>query len=203
MTTRGHQPLSSVVAPRSGQFPWSGSHEIASMGSPPDGPSGPLPRMSAGPSVETVATAVAGPRRRAVRRPGVGRRGRHHGRNGVGIMSNRPVMGRPMTRRTFIRAAGAAGAGFVLYAYLPGGTRQALAEIPGGDLNPCGAEVRDATAHPAGHAAGGASSTGRQAGGLLRDLHAAVRAADPSCRTARDDGLGLRRCGVDRASEAC
>jgi FtsP/CotA-like multicopper oxidase with cupredoxin domain len=40
-------------------------------------------------------------------------------------------------RRTFIKAVGAAGAGFVLYAYLPGGTKRALAEpIPGGDLDP-------------------------------------------------------------------
>ena len=46
------------------------------------------------------------------------------------------VLGRPLTRRTFIRAAGAAGAGFVMYAYLPGGTLQALADIPGGDLRP-------------------------------------------------------------------
>ena len=45
-------------------------------------------------------------------------------------------MGRPLTRRTFIKAAGAAGAGFVMYAYLPGGTLQALAQIPGGTLDP-------------------------------------------------------------------
>jgi spore coat protein A, manganese oxidase len=43
---------------------------------------------------------------------------------------------RPLSRRTFIRAAGAAGAGFVLYAYGPGGTKRALAAIPGGDLDP-------------------------------------------------------------------
>ena len=45
-------------------------------------------------------------------------------------------MGRPLTRRTFIKAAGAAGAGFVMYAYLPGGTLQVLAQIPGGTLDP-------------------------------------------------------------------
>ena len=45
-------------------------------------------------------------------------------------------VGRPLSRRTFIRAAGAAGAGFVLYAYLPGGTKQAVAAIPGGTLDP-------------------------------------------------------------------
>ena len=42
--------------------------------------------------------------------------------------------GQPMSRRAFIAAAGAAGAGFVLYAVLPGGTRQALAAVPGGAL---------------------------------------------------------------------
>ena len=43
---------------------------------------------------------------------------------------------RPLSRRAFIRAAGVAGAGFVLYAYTPAGTRQAVAAIPGGDLDP-------------------------------------------------------------------
>jgi FtsP/CotA-like multicopper oxidase with cupredoxin domain len=51
-------------------------------------------------------------------------------------MSDHPVLGRPLTRRTFIKAAGAAGAGFVMYAYLPGGSLQALAEVPGGTLSP-------------------------------------------------------------------
>ena len=59
------------------------------------------------------------------------------------------------------------------------------------------AQVRHAAAHPAGHAAGGHDHhDGRQAGGLLRDLDAAVQAADPACGTARDHGLGLRRCQV-------
>jgi spore coat protein A len=44
--------------------------------------------------------------------------------------------GRPISRRTFIAAAGAAGAGFVLYAVLPGGTTVAVAEVPGGTLEP-------------------------------------------------------------------
>jgi spore coat protein A, manganese oxidase len=44
--------------------------------------------------------------------------------------------GRPLSRRTFIKAAGGTGLGFVLYAYLPGGTKQALAQIPGGTLDP-------------------------------------------------------------------
>src|SRR6187402_1097915 len=43
--------------------------------------------------------------------------------------------GRPISRRAFIAAAGAAGAGFVLYAVLPGGTTVAMADIPGGTLS--------------------------------------------------------------------
>jgi spore coat protein A len=39
---------------------------------------------------------------------------------------------RPMSRRAFIAAAGGTGLGFVLYAVLPGGTRMAVAHIPGG-----------------------------------------------------------------------
>lgn len=47
-----------------------------------------------------------------------------------------PGLQRPISRRTFIAAAGAAGVGFVLYATGPGGERIALAEIPGGTLAP-------------------------------------------------------------------
>ncbi|MFC5789943.1 multicopper oxidase family protein [Agromyces tardus] len=43
---------------------------------------------------------------------------------------------RPISRRTFIAAAGAVGAGFVLYGLGPGGEPVALAEIPGGTLDP-------------------------------------------------------------------
>lgn len=43
-------------------------------------------------------------------------------------------IGRPISRRAFIAVAGAAGAGFVLYAVLPGGTRVAVADVPGGTL---------------------------------------------------------------------
>ncbi|GAA1057819.1 multicopper oxidase [Agromyces luteolus] len=51
-------------------------------------------------------------------------------------MSEATPMGRPISRRTFIAAAGAAGAGFMLYLMLPGGERVALAQIPGGTLPP-------------------------------------------------------------------
>jgi FtsP/CotA-like multicopper oxidase with cupredoxin domain len=44
--------------------------------------------------------------------------------------------GRPLSRRTFIKAVGGTGAGFVLYSYLPGGTKRALALVPGGTLDP-------------------------------------------------------------------
>src|SRR4029453_11733924 len=46
------------------------------------------------------------------------------------------VGGRPLSRRTFIKAVGATGVGFVLYSYLPGGTKRALAAFPGGTLAP-------------------------------------------------------------------
>jgi spore coat protein A len=42
----------------------------------------------------------------------------------------------PLSRRTFIKAVGAAGAGFVLYSYLPGGAKRALAQVRGGTLDP-------------------------------------------------------------------
>ncbi|MEI5582802.1 MULTISPECIES: multicopper oxidase family protein [unclassified Agromyces] len=51
-------------------------------------------------------------------------------------MSESIPTGRPISRRAFIAAAGAAGAGFMLYSLLPGGERVALAEIPGGTLAP-------------------------------------------------------------------
>src|SRR5512132_4001776 len=41
-----------------------------------------------------------------------------------------------LSRRTFIKAAGGAGLGLVLYAYLPGGAKVALAQVPGGTLDP-------------------------------------------------------------------
>ncbi|HEU4947924.1 MAG TPA: multicopper oxidase [Kribbella sp.] len=43
---------------------------------------------------------------------------------------------RPLSRRTFIKAVGGTGLGFALYTYLPGGGVQALAQIPGGTLDP-------------------------------------------------------------------
>jgi len=49
---------------------------------------------------------------------------------------HRNEFSRPLSRRTFIKAVGGAGAGFMLYAYLPGGGIQALAKIPGGTLDP-------------------------------------------------------------------
>jgi FtsP/CotA-like multicopper oxidase with cupredoxin domain len=41
-----------------------------------------------------------------------------------------------ISRRTFIKWIGGTGAGFVLYAYLPGGTKRVLAQVPGGTLDP-------------------------------------------------------------------
>jgi FtsP/CotA-like multicopper oxidase with cupredoxin domain len=52
------------------------------------------------------------------------------------MADRRGLSGRPLSRRTFIKAVGATGAGFMLYSYLPGGTKQAWAAIPGGTLDP-------------------------------------------------------------------
>ena len=51
-------------------------------------------------------------------------------------MAHRDESVRPLSRRTFIRAVGGTGVGFALYTYLPGGGVKALAQIPGGTLNP-------------------------------------------------------------------
>jgi FtsP/CotA-like multicopper oxidase with cupredoxin domain len=50
-------------------------------------------------------------------------------------MEDRGPARRFVSRRTFIRGVGGAGLGLVLYAYLPGGTKVALAEVPGGTLD--------------------------------------------------------------------
>ena len=68
-------------------------------------------------------------------------------------------------RRTFVRAAGGAGLGFVFYACLPGGARIALAQVPGGTLDPASdPEVPDAAADPAGDAQAGTSGSAGAAG---------------------------------------
>ncbi|WP_353828755.1 multicopper oxidase family protein [Agromyces sp. SYSU T0242] len=51
-------------------------------------------------------------------------------------MSESTPRGGRISRRAFIAAAGAAGAGFMLYAVTSGGERVALAQIPGGTLPP-------------------------------------------------------------------
>jgi FtsP/CotA-like multicopper oxidase with cupredoxin domain len=56
---------------------------------------------------------------------------------GVHYMGDRlDTSHRPLSRRTFIKAVGGAGASFVLFAHLPGGGTRALAQIPGGTLDP-------------------------------------------------------------------
>lgn len=40
-----------------------------------------------------------------------------------------------LSRRTFVKAVGGAGIGFALYAYLPGGEKVAVAQVPGGTLD--------------------------------------------------------------------
>jgi len=45
-------------------------------------------------------------------------------------------LARPLSRRTFIRAVGGAGVGFALFVRMPGGATKAVAQIPGGTLDP-------------------------------------------------------------------
>ena len=126
--------------------------------------------------------------------------------SGVGTMTDRRGgWGKPLSRRTFIKAAGGTGSGFVLYAYLPGGTKQALAQIPGGTLDPAIVPkyVTPLLIPPVMPRAATITMPGRQAGGLLRDLDAAVRAADPACGSARHDGVGVRRRHVGEQAEGC
>ena len=42
----------------------------------------------------------------------------------------------PPSRRAFIKWVGGVGAGFVLFTSLPGGMKRALAQVPGGTLDP-------------------------------------------------------------------
>ena len=99
-------------------------------------------------------------------------------------MAHRPgVFEKPISRRTFIKAVGAAGAGFVLYAYLRAGRNGRWPQIPGGTLDP-GAVPKYQTPlliPPVMPRAGTITMRGRQAGRLLRDLDAAVRRSR-SCR---------------------
>jgi spore coat protein A len=46
------------------------------------------------------------------------------------------IRGNPLSRRTFITWVGGTTAGFVLFSLLPGGSRRALAAVPGGTLDP-------------------------------------------------------------------
>lgn len=55
---------------------------------------------------------------------------------GAGLLGDGSGSHSTLSRRTFIRAVGGTGLGFVLYAYLPSGTKVALAAISGGSLDP-------------------------------------------------------------------
>ena len=118
--------------------------------------------------------------------------------HGGGGMSDRPVMGRPLTRRTFIKAAGAAGAGFVMYAYLPGGTLRALAQIPGGTLDPLSVPKYQTPLliPPVMPRAGVLTNRGGKPVDYYEISMRQFVAADPACRSARHHGLGVRRGGV-------
>jgi FtsP/CotA-like multicopper oxidase with cupredoxin domain len=55
---------------------------------------------------------------------------------GESTPSGTPVVSKPLSRRTFIKAVGGAGLGFALWGRLPSGQPVALAAIAGGDLDP-------------------------------------------------------------------
>ena len=59
---------------------------------------------------------------------------------GVGTMTDPGASPKGFGRRTFIRAAGGTGLGFVLFARMPGGVVRALAAVPGGTLDPAGVD---------------------------------------------------------------
>ena len=113
---------------------------------------------------------------------------------------------RRYSRRTFVAWVGGASAGFYLFGRVPGlSAPVALAQIRGRHARPGERDqVRHSTADPAGDAEGGHDQPARRQGRrLLRDLHAAVRAADSSCEPPEDDRLGLRRQhGTERARPA-
>jgi FtsP/CotA-like multicopper oxidase with cupredoxin domain len=52
------------------------------------------------------------------------------------VADHRGASSKPFSRRTFVKAVGGAGVGFALYIRLPGGQVKAVAQIPGGTLDP-------------------------------------------------------------------
>ena len=102
------------------------------------------------------------------------------------------------SRRTFVAWVGGASAGFYLFGRLPGaGAPTALAQIPGGTLDPTTVAKFETPLliPPVMPRAGTITQPGGKPRRLLRDLDAAVRAADPAGGPAGDDGVGLRREG--------
>ena len=97
------------------------------------------------------------------------------------------------TRRSFLKLTGATTLAWYV-ASQTGWMERAMAQIPGGTLDPTRHQVRDADADPPGDAPGGdAHHAGRQTSRLLRDLHAPALPADPAGGPAGHDRVGLRR----------
>ena len=110
------------------------------------------------------------------------------------------------SRRTFVAWAGGAGAGLLPVRTASRDERaEALAQIPGGSLDPkLIPKLHDADADPAGDAQGRHDhATRRQARRLLRDLDEADHQQILPAGHAGDDGLGLRRGhGAEQARAA-
>ena len=103
------------------------------------------------------------------------------------------------TRRSFLKLTGATTIAWYV-ATQTGWTQRAIAQIPGGTLNPNSlTKYVTPMLIPAGYAPGGDDHhAGRETGRLLRDLDEAVRPADPARRHADDDRVGV--WGRHRAS---
>src|SRR6266542_3753634 len=97
-----------------------------------------------------------------------------------------------LTRRNFLKLTGASTIGWYV-ATQAGWMERAVAQIPGGTLNPGDVpKVPDRDADSPGDAPGGDDhDAGWQAGRLLRDLDAAALPADPARGHARHDRLGV------------
>ena len=157
------------------------------------------PARFAGPGGPCGAT-LAGRGHRPLRRPPSARRGHAIGRLSsswtVRTMKDADdTRHRQLTRRSFIRAAGVAGAGFVLYAYAPGGTRRAVAAMPGGTLDPATVPkfVTPLLIPPVMPRAGTITRRGGKPADYYEISVKQFSAADPARRPARDDRVGLRR----------
>ena len=167
-----------------------------------NGPSGPLPWMSGSPSVGSVILSAGTSTRRLAhtRRTRECVIGEVATTVGLGLGSCQMVLSWSSSDPSYLHQGSGRRWRRLRHVRLPAGRHPAgPGRHPGWGSQPdVGAEVPDPAARPTGHAASGCPpQPWRKAGGLLRDLHAAVRPAGPACRSARHHGVGVRRRGVE------